>query len=156
MDKCKDWIFKNQGKIKHFLLIGAVIGGINCLSRPDYNLIIYLYLYFIWDQCNDLKEMQNSEKLNSWFFLIFSVVVDVFWTLFWSGKWSHIKDFEKFIHVLVIILSWVGIGVKGFIIFAIGLIEWSSIKSSLPKTVQEKLTGMYKEQKDDVSGAQQP
>ena len=149
MDKCKTWVFKNQDKIKTFLLFGAIIGGINCLSRPDFNLIIYLYLYFIWDHCSDSKEIQNVEKLNSWFFLIFSLLIDIFWTLFWSGKWSHIKDFEKFIHIVIIILSWVGIGVKGFIIFAIGLIEWAGIKSTLPKNVQEKLTGNYKEQNDE-------
>ncbi len=93
--------------------------------------------------------MQSSEKLNSWFFLIFSILIDLFWTMFWSGKWSHIRDFERTIHVIVIITSWVAIGVKGFIIFAIGLIEWSSIKSSLPIKLQEKLTGSnYKEQAD--------
>ena len=58
----------------------------------------------------------------------------------------------RFIHIFVILLSWIGIGLKGFIIFAIGLIEWSSIKSSLPKQVQERLTGKnYQEQKDDVN-----
>lgn len=146
---CKDWVYKNQDKIKIFLLIGAGIAAFNCLTRPDYNLIIYLYIYFIFDSCNDNKEMQASEKLNSWFFLIFSILIDLFWTLFWSGKWSHIKDFERTIHVIVIITSWVAIGVKGFLIFAIGLIEWASIKSSLPAKLQEKLTGNYKAQEND-------
>ena len=88
------------------------------------------------------------KNLTHGFFLIFSVLIDVFWTLFWSGKWSHIKDFEKTIHVIVIITSWVAIGIKGFIIFAIGLVEWSSIKSSLPEKLQERLTGNYKQQQD--------
>jgi len=149
MEKCKDWIYQNQDKVKLFLVIGAAIAAFNCLTRPDYNLIIYLYIYFVFDSCNDNKEMQSSEKLNTWFFLIFSILIDLFWTMFWSGKWSHIKDFERTIHVIVIITSWVAIGLKGFIIFAIGLIEWSSIKSSLPKKLQEKLTGNnYKEQAD--------
>lgn len=148
MESCKQWVYNNQDKMTYFFLLGAAIGGFNCLTRPDYNLVIYLYIYFIWDKCSDNKEMQSSEKLNSWFFLIFSVLIDVFWTLFWSGKWSHIKDFEKTIHVIVIITSWVAIGIKGFIIFAIGLVEWSSIKSSLPEKLQERLTGNYKQQQD--------
>ncbi len=148
MESCKQWVYQNQDKMTYFFLLGAAIGGFNCLTRPDYNLVIYLYIYFIWDKCSDNKEMQSSEKLNSWFFLIFSVLIDVFWTLFWSGKWSHIKDFEKTIHVIVIITSWVAIGIKGFIIFAIGLVEWSSIKSSLPEKLQERLTGNYKQQQD--------
>lgn len=148
MESCKQWIYQNQDKMTYFFLLGAAIGGFNCLTRPDYNLVIYLYIYLIWDKCSPNKEMQSSEKLNSWFFLIFSVLIDVFWTLFWSGKWSHIKDFEKTIHVIVIITSWVAIGIKGFIIFAIGLVEWSSIKSSLPEKLQERLTGNYKQQQD--------
>lgn len=155
MDKCKQWIYGNQDKIKYFFVLGGSIGAINCLSRPDFNLIIYIYLYFIWDMCHDIKEVQSREKISSWLFLIFSILVDIFWTLFWSGKWSHIKDLEKFIHIIVILLSWIAIGVKGFIIFAIGLIEWSSIKSSLPQSVQEKLTGTnYKAQKDDETVGQ--
>ena len=154
MNGCKDWIYKNQDKIKLFLLIGAAIGAFNCLTRPDYNVIIYLYIYFIFDSCSDNKEMQSSEKLNSFFFLSFSLLIDLFWTLFWSGKWSHIKDFERTIHVIVIISSWVAIGLKGFVIFAIGLIEWSSIKSSLPQKLQEKLAGgNYEAQNDQPDGS---
>lgn len=149
MNRCKEWIYKNQDKIKLFLLIGAGLAAFNCLTRPDYNLIIYLYIYFVFDQINDNKEVQNSEKINSWFFLIFSLLVDLFWTLFWSGKWSHIKDFERTIHVIVIITSWVAIGFKGFLIFAIGLIDWSLIRASLPKKLQEKLNqGNYNSQSD--------
>ena len=150
MDKCKEWIYKNQDKIKTFLLAGAALGAFNCLTRPDYNLVIYLYLYFIWDYCSDNQEVQAKEKLNSWFFLIFSIIIDLSWTLFWSGKWSHIKDFERTIHVIVILTSWIGIVLKGFVIFTIGLIEYANIKSALPKGIQEKLTGNYKEQVDNA------
>lgn len=150
MDKCKSFIYKNQNKIIYLIVLGAIIGGVNCLSRPDYNLIIYLYMYFIWKHCDDSKEMQGVEKLNIWFFLSFSLLIDIFWTLFWTGKWNHIQDLERLIHIFVIISSWIGIGLKGFIIFSIGLIEWASIKSSLPKNVQERLTGEgYNAQKDD-------
>lgn len=149
MNGCKDWIYKNAGKMKIFFLLGAGLGAFNCLTRPDYNLIIYLYIYFIWDSCSDMKEMQSKEMLYSWIFLIFSLLIDLFWTLFWSGKWEHIKDFEKTIHVIVIITSWVSIGVKGFIIFAIGLVEFSTLRSNLPKSLQEKLDAQgYKEQND--------
>ena len=71
MESCKQWIYQNQDKMTYFFLLGAAIGGFNCLTRPDYNLVIYLYIYFIWDKCSDNKEMQSSEKLNSWFFFDF-------------------------------------------------------------------------------------
>ena len=112
MDKCKNFIFNNQDKMKFLFLLGAGIAGFNCLTRPDFSLIIYLYIYYIWEMCSDVKEMQSVEKLNSFYFLIFSVLIDVIWTIFWSGRWSHIKDFEKTIHVIVVLSSWIAIGIK--------------------------------------------
>ncbi len=95
--------------------------------------------------------MQADEKLMSFYFLFFSLIIDLIWTLFWSGKWGHIiHDFERTIHILVIIVSWIGIGIKIFILISIGLVEWSSIKSSLPSKLQEKLNTKYAEQKDEI------
>jgi hypothetical protein len=88
----------------------------------------------------------------SFFFLCFSLLIDITWTLFWGGRWSHLQqDFEKTIHIIVILSSWAGIFLKIFVLLSIGLVEWSSIKSSLPAKLQEKLTGgKYSAQQDEV------
>lgn len=151
MDKCKDWIYKNQEKMKIFFAIGALIAIFNCLTRSDYNVVLYLYLYYLFDTNYELKNVQAKEKLFTFFFLTFSILIDIFWVLYWSSKWNNIKDFERTIHTIVVLTSWIGIGVKGFIIFSYGLVEWASIKSSLPKKFQEKLAQSqgYQEQNDN-------
>lgn len=149
MDTCKNWIYQNQEKLKLIIFCGAIVAAVNCFARADYNLVIYLYIYLIFDNCSSNKALLESEKLCSWFFLMFSIILDVFWTLYWRGKWSGVAaDFERNIHFLVLLGSWIGIGIKGFLIFAIGLVEWSSIKSTLPISLREKLEGNYQQQSD--------
>ena len=81
---------------------------------------------------------------------MFSLFIDLVWVLFWSGKWSHVKDFERTAHIIVVLLSWIGIIVKIIVIMCLGLLEWNQIKSALPKALQEKLNPNYVQQKDEI------
>ena len=49
MEKIKHLVFQHQDKLKYGLLIAAGVASINCLARPDYNIIIYIYIYYIWN-----------------------------------------------------------------------------------------------------------
>ena len=49
MEKIKHLVFQHQDKLKYALLIGATISAINCLARPDFNLVLYLYIYYVWN-----------------------------------------------------------------------------------------------------------
>ncbi len=80
-----------------------------------------------------------KEKVNCFYFLCFSIFVDIFWIYFWSGKSYHVKDIEKAADVLVIILSFFGVVVKLTVILVIGINEWQFIKGSLPNKLLEKL-----------------
>lgn len=88
----------------------------------------------------------------TFYFLLFSILIDIIWALFWAGKWSHIPyDTEKTIHVIVLFTSWIGILAKIFVLSSVGLVEWVMIKSTLPEKLKEKLTGSkYDEQSDDI------
>jgi len=55
MDNLKNQILTNQDKLKFLLYAGVGLGGFNCLTRPDFNLIIYLYVYYIWYIMTDNK-----------------------------------------------------------------------------------------------------
>jgi hypothetical protein len=82
--------------------------------------------------------------------LCFSIFVDLVWTIFWSGRWSHVTDFERTAHILVVLLSWAGIGLKAGLIFALGTLEWNNIKTTLPGMLQERLNSKYSEQNDEI------
>jgi hypothetical protein len=44
---------------KYALLGGAAIAAVNTLSRADYNVILYLYIYYVWAMMNDTKVSLN-------------------------------------------------------------------------------------------------
>ena len=48
MDKIKQFILDNQHKINYAFYAGAGLGAFNCLTRPDFNLFLYIYLIYIW------------------------------------------------------------------------------------------------------------
>jgi hypothetical protein len=151
MNRCKNFILSNKDKFQFVLFVGAGIAAFNCLCRPDYNLFLYFFIYFVWFNLNDFKEAQEEGKLNVFYALGFTILFDLIWTLYWGYKWSTIPiDLEKTIHVLVLILSWVAIGYKIFVLICIGLLDWSSIKSGLPKQLREKFNSNYVEQRDEV------
>lgn len=55
MNLIKSNILKNQDKIHFLFFIGAGIAGFNTLLRADYNLIIYLYLFYVWTMMTNSK-----------------------------------------------------------------------------------------------------
>ena len=83
--------------------------------------------------------------------MIYSLIIDFIWVFFWNSKWGLlVENHEKTIQNLVIIFSWIGILIKIVCLFAIGFLETSSIFSSLPKVLKEKLSGSnYVEHRDE-------
>ena len=139
MEKIKNLAKHNSHRLKFLLITGAIIGGINTLSRADYNLILYLYMYYIWHFMDNQKESQIQEKVSSFFFAFYSLIIDIIWCIFWGKKWNSLqKDSESTIHFIVIFLSWIGIIIKIISLFIICIVEWDFIKSSLPKKLQDK------------------
>ncbi len=139
MDSVKQAAHKHQDKFKFLVFAGAGIAALNTLARADYNLMIYLYIYYVWNHMNDSKEAQVSEKINSFFMLLYSLLIDIIWVIFWGNRWGMPNDHEATIHSIVIFCSWVAIVLKIVALLFIGIIEWGSIKSSLPNKLKEKL-----------------
>ena len=101
---------------------------------------------------DNIKESQIQEKTNTFNVLLYSLLIDIFWCIYWNGKWNNLKvDSEATIHALVIFTSWIGVLLKIVIIGMVGIIEWNIIKSILPKKLQEKLNPEYAQQVDELS-----
>jgi hypothetical protein len=119
MENVKQSISNHIDKFKFLLFGGTIIAAINSIARPDFNIILYLYIYYVWNMMNDskvkiiiIKETQISEKINTFFIMLFSLGIDIIWVFFWTGRYAMIKDEEKSIHSIVIFLSWIGIILK--------------------------------------------
>lgn len=39
-----------EGIIGKLFIGAAVLGGISCFARPDYNLPLFVFVYFMWNQ----------------------------------------------------------------------------------------------------------
>ena len=144
---------ENRSNLLLFFLGGAVLAGVNTFfGRADYNLFIYLYMSYIWKFMENIKESQIQEKINTFIVLLYSLIIDIFWCLYWNGKWNNLKvDTESMIHGMVIFTSWIGILLKIIIIGMIGILEWIIIKTILPKKLQEKLNPEYSQQIDELN-----
>ena len=73
-------------------------------------------------------EEQRQDKIGTFYILFYSLLIDVFWNLFWGGKWDTIPTLA---HEVTLFCSWVGLILKVCIIIIIGLSELEVIKSSL-------------------------
>ena len=39
-----------EGIIGKLFIGAAVLGGLSCFARPDYNLPLFIFVYFMWSQ----------------------------------------------------------------------------------------------------------
>ena len=155
MEKVKNLAIEHKSNLLILFLGGAILAGINTFfGRADYNLFIYLYMSYIWKFMSGSLENQSQEKSNTFNILLYSLLIDIFWCLYWNSKWNNLKvDPEGAIHSLVILTSWIGVLLKIVIICMIGILEWNVIKTILPKKLQEKLNPGYDPQIDESNNA---
>ena len=99
---------------------------------------------------DNVRENQIQEKINTFNVCVYSLFIDIFWCLYWNGRWNNLKeDPEGTIHSLVILTSWIGVVLKIIIIGMIAILDWNIIKTILPQKIQEKLNPEFAPQIDE-------
>ena len=126
---------QHSGKLKYLFLLGATIAALNTLSRADYNFVLYLYMFYVWTFLGNSTEIQAEDKLGTFYILLYSLFIDIFWCLFWGGKWD---DISTLVHEFTIFFSWIGIVVKFCLIVIVGILEWDIIKVSFVRLLKQK------------------
>ena len=135
MDKVRNLLSRHSGKLKYLFLCGAIIAAINTLSRADYNFVLYLYMFYVWTFMGNSPEEQTQDKVGTFYILLYSLLIDVFWCLFWGGKWDNIATIA---HELTLFFSWCGIVLKILTILIIGFMELDAIKFSVLHLLKQK------------------
>ena len=128
--------------------MGATIAAFNTLSRADYNFVLYLYMFYVWTFMGDSAEVQRQDKVGTFYILLYSLLIDTVWCLFWGGKWDQVPSL---FHEMTLFFSWIGIIWKILIIICVCLLELDIIRASLlssfkGKSNQQKL---YYQQDDE-------
>ena len=129
------FIKKHSGKLKYLFLLGATIAAFNTLSRADYNFVLYLYMFYVWTFLGNSNEIQAEDKLGTFYILLYSLFIDIFWCLFWGGKWDNISTL---VHEFTLFFSWIGLVVKSCLIIIVGILEWDIIKVSFVRLLKQK------------------
>ena len=135
MEKFKKIATKFSSKLKYLYLCGAILAGINTLSRADYNFVLYLYMFYVWNFMENSSETQKQDKIGCFYILIYSLIIDFIWTIFWGGKWDTVLTL---FHWMILLFSWIGIILKIFIVLFIGILESDNIKSSLKSSLNSR------------------
>ena len=76
----------------------------------------------------DTAEVQRQDKVGTFYILIYSLLIDVIWCIFWGGKWDNATNR---IHEITLRISWIGIIWKILIIILICVLEFDIIKTSI-------------------------
>ena len=135
MDKIKYLTSKHHSKLKYLFILGAIIAGLNTLSRADYNFILYLYMFYVWVFMENSLETQRQDKIGCFYILLYSLLIDFIWTIFWGGKWDNVPTL---FHEMTLFFSWCGIFLKIFICLIVGFFEFDIIKTSLMSILKNK------------------
>ena len=83
-------------------------------------------------------EEQEQDKIGTFLILLYSLLIDIFWCLFWGGKWDSITTIA---HELTLFFSWCGIILKILTILIVGFMEFNVIKASLFRLLKQKNVG---------------
>ena len=135
MEKIKNIAVKHSSKLKYLFLVGAIIAGINTLSRADYNFVVYLYMFYVWTFMGDSAEVQRQDKVGTFYILLYSLLIDTVWCLFWGGKWDQVPSL---FHEMTLFFSWIGIIWKILIIICVCVLELDIIRASLLSSFKGK------------------
>lgn len=119
-----------------YALIGCHF--INCYSRADYNLPLYILMYLTWCEnsftdFNKKTFIVKEMKLYSYVSIALTGVIDIFWFLFYRSENQNLVGFEssmfKFCYVLSIILFVCKIGIA----ILLGMSDKQLIKENMNK-----------------------
>ena len=135
MNKLRNLTTKHSSKLKYLFICGAIIAAINTLSRADYNFVLYLYMFYVWVFMENSQEAQRQDKIGCFYILIYSLLIDFIWTLFWGGKWDNVPTL---FHGMTLFFSWCGIILKIFICLVVGFFEFDNIKASVRSMMKKR------------------
>lgn len=106
-----------------FLVFGALVGAVGCLTRPDYNLPIFLFTYVITKYftkgIEDDKDQFFCLILMAWSFAIDALFFIFVYGEVWDTTAYHtLAKFEDGLHTMAVICVAINACVKlGYIIF---------------------------------------
>ena len=117
MDKVISIAKKCEHYIHYVLAVLFVLHGVNCYSRCDYNVALYIMVYVSYvKQCklgiNDDEKVNKEEKVFTLLLLVGSFVLDIAWFVVYAKKDVVLYGIEWVMWKVCYIFSIVGVVCK--------------------------------------------
>lgn len=132
--------------VPNLFIASAVIAVLSCLARPDFNLPLFVFAWFIWSDPDKVSATQR-ERLKLLAFLVLTFIVDFIWLCYWGPIWNSDSEYghwEKGVHSFVLSMSSINfvlkvVAMQFVIIVFVVMAEKSSLSENLPANLSSKL-----------------
>ena len=106
-------------------------------ERADYNLPLFTFAALLWNQ------KSPPQKTRVWYLLVFSILVDFVWIIYWAVTWSSFDNQEVVLCDFTLIVSSIVFVVKIFVIVVLFMKEpeCSEALINLPANFQSVFMG---------------
>ncbi|KAH0480939.1 MAG: hypothetical protein KVP17_005225 [Porospora cf. gigantea B] len=140
-------VFSTKAIEAVFLSI-AGLAAISCLSRADYNLPLFLFIWWVFfhipDDALTSPQYRQDQMLHEWQyndvhhqrmqlvskrfrqqrvllgFIVISLAQDVFFLLYWrDNAWQSVEDFTHHFHSIVCLVALIELLLKVFVVLAL-------------------------------------
>ena len=133
--------------VPNLFIVAAVIAVLSCLARPDFNLPLFAFGWFVWADPDKVSARQR-ERLKLLGLLIITFVVDFIWLCYWGPIWNSDTEYgrwEKGVHSFVLSMSSINFVIKVpatqfVIIIFVVMAEKSSLSDTLPASISSRLS----------------
>eukprot|EP00826_Nyctotherus_ovalis_P055483 TRINITY_DN7367_c0_g1_i3.p1 TRINITY_DN7367_c0_g1~~TRINITY_DN7367_c0_g1_i3.p1 ORF type:complete len:130 (+),score=29.19 TRINITY_DN7367_c0_g1_i3:141-530(+) len=118
---------KVEGILSKLFIGAATLGGISCLARADYNLPLFIFVYFMWTY--DPKEKYRIVGL-----LFVTLALDVVWIVYWYMNWNAptLQHWNSAINAIVMFCSSANVLIKVIGIICLFLSSRRSSAEGMP------------------------
>jgi hypothetical protein len=96
-------------RIPQLFLCLSGLAFFSCISRSDYNLPLFLFAWFMWQDHQKVKSSQIP-RVRILYLIVSTIFIDIIWILYWSSAWNHSNG-----------NSWIDI--MNHIVFVVSIIE---------------------------------
>ena len=137
MDKIKSFVMKYENNLKFVYLFCIGIHSLNCYSRSDYNLFLYIILFLMWTPEINIgtvnKEIMNEEKIFSYVLLICTFIFDIIWFMIRGNESQFLYGLNYLMFKLCYFFSILGFIIKILLFIILGILAWDNLKDAKNK-----------------------
>eukprot|EP01017_Pseudomicrothorax_dubius_P021138 TRINITY_DN2284_c0_g1_i2.p1 TRINITY_DN2284_c0_g1~~TRINITY_DN2284_c0_g1_i2.p1 ORF type:complete len:140 (-),score=16.54 TRINITY_DN2284_c0_g1_i2:122-541(-) len=102
-----------KGVLNILFILGLILASLSCFVRADYNLALFAFAFFIWDN-EKVHSIKYQVRLT--YFFLYTLLFDILWIAIWIFIWQGSKldphSFENKFHKVIMVINIANVFVK--------------------------------------------